>query len=106
MSDQWNLASASLSGDTDTRTRLTGPHRRLVDAWFSNVPGAEIAGDVAALLGQVLRHRRGTSGHSNNFLVLRLDDRGIPTETLRRANLHVTKFGLHEHRIALGSRPR
>ena len=60
MTDQWNLATAHLAGATDNRDLLTGPHRRLVDAWFSEVPGAEIAGDVAALLGQVLRHRRGT----------------------------------------------
>ena len=102
MTDQWNLATAHLAGATDNRDLLTGPHRRLVDAWFSEVPGAEIAGDVAALLGQVLRHRRGTSGHSNSFLILRLDERGVPVETLRRANLDVTKFGLHEHRITLG----
>lgn len=102
MTDQWNLATAHLAGATNNRHLLTGAHRRLVDAWFSEVPGAEIAGDVAALLGQVLRHRRGTTGHSKSFLILRLDERGIPVETLRRANLDVTKFGLHEHRVTLG----
>lgn len=102
MTDQWNLATANLAGATSSRDLLTGPHRRLVDAWFSGVPGAEIAGDIAALLGQVLRHRRGTTGHSNSYLILRLDDRGLPLETFRRANLEVTRFGLHEHRVALG----
>lgn len=102
MTDQWNLATANLAGVADNRDSLRGPHRRLVDAWFSDVPGLDIAGDFAALLGQILRHRRGTSGHSNHFVVLPLDQRGVPVETLRRANLDVTKFGLHEHRITLG----
>lgn len=95
--------TVNLAGVIEDPDLLTGPHRRLVDAWRSDMPGTEIAGDIAALLGQVLRHRRGTSGHSNSFLVLRLDDRGIPVEALRRANLEVTKFGLHEHQVTLGS---
>ncbi|GAA2745359.1 hypothetical protein GCM10009868_26560 [Terrabacter aerolatus] len=102
MTDQWNLGAAKLAGATNNRDLLIGPHRRLVDAWFSDVPGPEIAGDVAALLGQVLRHRRGTTGHSNSYLTLRLYDRGLPLETLRRANLDVATFGLHEHRVTLG----
>lgn len=102
MGDQWNLVAAHLAGATDNRDPLTGPHRRLVDAWFSEMPGAAIAGDVAALLSQVLRHRRGTTGQSNSFLILRLDERGVPVQALLRANLDVTKFGLHEHRITLG----
>src|SRR5690349_21841856 len=102
MTDQWNLATASLAGAADSRDRLFGPHRRLVDAWLSEASGPEIAGDLAALLGQVLRHRRGTSGQSNHFVILRLDERGVPVETLRRANLAVAKFGLHEHRVTLG----
>jgi superfamily II DNA helicase RecQ len=75
-----------------------------VDAWFSEKPGPDIAGDIAALLGQILRHRRGTSGHSNNFMILPLDTRGIPVEPLNRAHLEVSRFGIHEHRVALGRR--
>ena len=102
MTDQWDLVTAALAGHDEQRALLQGPHRRLVDAWFSEKPGSEIAGDIAALVGQVLRHRRGTSGQSNHFLVLRLDERGVPVQSLRRANLEVSKFGLHEHRVALG----
>jgi ATP-dependent DNA helicase RecQ len=102
MTDQWNLAMENLAGIADNRERLRGPHRRFVDAWLSDQAGAEIAGDLAALLNQILRHRRGTSGDSNHFVVLRLDERGVPVETLRKANLEVTKFGLHEHRVRIG----
>ncbi|NYG07749.1 superfamily II DNA helicase RecQ [Phycicoccus badiiscoriae] len=102
MTDQWNLATATLAGTADPRESLQGPYRRLADAWRSDCPGADIASDIAALVGQVLRHRRGVSGRSNQFMILRLDERGVPVEALRRAHLYVTKFGLHEHQVTLG----
>lgn len=102
MTDQWNLATATLTGGADHRAILQGPYRRLVDAWLSEKPGPDIAGDIAALVGQILRQRRGTSGQSNHFMILPLDERGIPLESLRRARLKVSKFGLHEHQVTLG----
>src|SRR4029079_12616963 len=77
-------------------------HGCIVNAWLSEKPGPDIAGDIAALVGQILRHRRGTSGQSNHFMVLPLDERGIPAESLRRGQLEASKFGLHEHRVTLG----
>ncbi|MFD6091262.1 protein DpdF [Oerskovia sp. NPDC060338] len=102
MTDQWDLATATLAGVADHRAILRGPYRRLVDAWLSEKPGADIGGDIAALVGQILRHRRGTSGQSNHFMVLPLDERGISVDPLRRAYLEVSRFGLQEHRVSLG----
>ncbi|SFJ63598.1 protein DpdF [Cellulomonas sp. KH9] len=102
MTDQWDLATATLAGGADHRAHLQGPYRRLVDAWLSEKPGRDIAGDIAAMVGQILRHRRGTSGQSNHFMVLRLDDRGVPVEYLRAAHLEASRFGAHEHRVTLG----
>ena len=102
MTDQWDLATATMVGGTDHRAILKGPYRRLADAWLSETPGTDIAGDIAALVGQILRHRRGASGHSNHFLVLPLDERGVPVARLRTAHLEVSRFGLHNHRVALG----
>jgi ATP-dependent DNA helicase RecQ len=93
---------ATLAGGADHRAILQGPYRRLVDAWLSEKPGPDIAGDIAALVGQILRQRRGTSGQSNHFMILRLDERGIPLKPLRRAHLEASKFGLHEHKVTLG----
>lgn len=102
MKDQWDLLTATLSGIADHRHSLRGPYRRLADAWCSRAPGTAIAGDIAALVGQVLRHRLGLSGHSNQFIVLRLEERGVPVGVFRNAHLIATKFGLHEHRVTLG----
>lgn len=102
MTDQWNLATTLLSGGTGDRSLLAGPYRRLVDAWLSNEPGRAIAGDVAALVGQILRHRRGATGHGNHGLRLRLDDRGIPVEAFAQTHLVVNRFGLQEHQVSLG----
>jgi superfamily II DNA/RNA helicase len=74
-----------------------------VDAWLSDEAGAAIAGDVAALVGQILRHRRGSTGHGNHTLRLRLDERGIPIKTFAQAHLLTEKFGLHQHQVSLGA---
>ena len=102
MTDQWDLARATLVGGDTPGRRLQGPYRRLVDAWISEKAGPDIAGDIAALIGQILRHRRGTTGQSNHFLILPIESRGIPVESLHRAHLEASRFGLHEHRVTLG----
>ncbi|SKC66499.1 protein DpdF [Krasilnikoviella flava] len=102
MTSQWDLATATLASTADHRTTLRGPYRRLVDTWFSSHDGQAIAGDLGALLGQVLRHRRGVTGQGNHSLVLSLNDRGVPEGSLRKAHLRVTRFGLDQHRIGLG----
>jgi len=81
---------------------LTGPHRRLIDAWRSDLPGADICGDIAALLGQVLRNQRGVTGQANVRLRLGLDARGIPVTALEKANLKADRYGLKEHHVSLG----
>lgn len=102
MTDQWNLATTLLAGGTGDRSLLAGPYRRLLDAWLSDEAGPTIAGDVAALVGQILRHRRGSTGYGNHNLRLRLDERGIPVEAFTQAHLVAHKFGLHQHQISLG----
>ncbi|MEV0284092.1 protein DpdF [Kribbella sp. NPDC050820] len=103
MTDQWDLMTALLAGGTGDRSLLTGPYRRLVDAWLSDEAGPAIAGDVAALVGQILRHRRGSTGHGNHNLRLRLADRGVPIERFAQAHLATERFGLQEHRVSLGA---
>src|SRR5687768_6782470 len=102
MTIQFELAQSALNGDLAARDQLTGPHRRLVDAWFSDLPGVAIAGDVATLLSQILRHERDVASGTVPRIRLRLDDRAIPTDALARSNLNSTRFGLTEHSVALG----
>lgn len=102
MTDQWDLMTSLLAGGGGDRSLLQGPHKRLVDAWLSEEDGSAVAGDVAALVGQILRHRRGVTGHSNHNLRLRLNERGIPVAAFTRAHLATQKFGLQEHQVALG----
>ena len=94
------LSSAGQSsGDVGA---LTGPHRRLIDAWHSDLPGADICGDIAALLGQVLRNQRGITGQANGRLRLGLDAREIPVTALDKANLKADRYGVTEHHVSLG----
>ena len=105
MTLQFDLVQHFLIND-DTASRdmngLTGPHRRLVDAWRSDLPGAEICGDIAALLGQVLRHKRGVTGQTNVRLRLGLDAREIPLAALEKAHLKAARYGVTEHHVSLG----
>lgn len=81
---------------------LTGSHRRLVDAWRSDLPGVSICGDVAALLGHVLRSERGLTGRAKVRLRLALDARGIPVTALERAGLRADRYGPTDHHVSLG----
>lgn len=81
---------------------LTGPHRRLADAWASNAPGGSISADLAALVAQILRHQRATTGRSDDYLEVPLEARGVDLEAFRRSNLNVTPFGGSHHRVVLG----
>src|SRR4051794_31688137 len=102
MTIEFELAQSVLNGDLATRDQLTGPHRRLVDAWLSDQPGPAIAGDVATLISQVLRHERDVASTPTPRIRLRLDDRGISMDLLARSNLNCTRFGLTEHSVTLG----
>lgn len=62
MTLQLEAVQEVLSGDRTRASALTGPHRRLVDAWLSDTEGPAIAGDLAALISQVLRHERAVTG--------------------------------------------
>jgi ATP-dependent DNA helicase RecQ len=103
MTIEFELALSALHGDLLAADQLSGPHRRLVDAWLSNQPGPAIAGDVAALISQILRHERDVASISEPRIQLRLDDRGIDTDVLARSNLNCTRFGLTEHSVTLGA---
>ncbi|MGY1780310.1 protein DpdF [Geodermatophilus sp. SYSU D01036] len=96
------LTQSALNGDLAARGQLTGPHRRLVDAWYSDQPGPAIAGDIAALLSQVLRHERAVASVPAPRIKLGLDERAIATDVLARSNLDCTRFGLTEHSVTLG----
>ncbi|MGY2129386.1 protein DpdF [Blastococcus sp. SYSU DS0617] len=102
MTIQFEIAQRAINGDLAARDRLTGPHRRLVDAWLSDQSGPAIAGDVAALISQVLRHERDVASVPAPRIRLGLDDRGIATTLLARSNLNCTRFGLTEHSVTLG----
>jgi len=99
MTVQFELLQSALDGEVGAREKLTGPHRRLADAWSSDHPGPEIAGDIAALISQVLRHERDVASIGTPRLRLDLDDRAIATEVLVRSNLDCTRFGITEHLV-------
>ena len=101
MTVELDLAQAALDGDRTARQQLTGPHRRLVDAWLSDLLGPSIAGDIAALTSHVLRHERDVASIPTPQLRLRLDDRSVPTGVLARSNLRCARFGLTEHVVTI-----
>lgn len=101
MTLQHESIQGALDGDSAVRDKLTGPHRRLADAWFSDRPGSEIAADIAALISQVLRHERDVASTDTPRLRLRLDDRAITTGMLSQSNLTCTRFGVTEHLVTL-----
>ena len=104
MTVEFDLAQAALEGDVTARTQLTGPHRRLVDAWLSGVPGPSIAGDIGALVSQVLRHERDVASISTPRIRLRLEDRAVPEEPLARCGLQCSRFGRREHVVTISAK--
>lgn len=98
---EFDLAQRLLASDEVDPGTLTGAHRRLVDAWRSDAPGDTISGDVAVLISQVLRHRRGVSGLTNLRLRLDLRERGIDVATLEESSLLVSPYARNEHHVAL-----
>lgn len=102
MTIQFEAVQRFLDGDLADREKLSGPHRRLLDAWVSDHPGAEIAGDVAALISQVLRHERDVTSIAVPRLKLNLDGRGITTDDLARSNLVCARYGTTQHVVTIG----
>ncbi|MEU2585646.1 protein DpdF [Streptomyces avermitilis] len=82
--------------------QLTGPHRRFADAWRSGLAGPALSGDIAALLTQMLRHQAGVTGQRHHKLEINLQERGIELQALKRAHLHVERFGATRHTVRLG----
>ncbi|MFF2345098.1 protein DpdF [Pseudarthrobacter sp. NPDC058119] len=101
MTIQFETVQRALDGDVSIRDSLTGPHRRLADAWLSDRPGAEIVADVAALISQVLRHEREVTSYNAPHLRLKLDERTIATDVLARSNLRCTRYGKTEHLVTV-----
>jgi ATP-dependent DNA helicase RecQ len=101
MTLQLESVQSALDGDLGAREKVNGPHRRLLDAWFSDHPGPNIAADVAALISQVLRHEKFVANVAAPRLRLRLDHRGITTTALARSNLVGARFGATEHTVTL-----
>lgn len=102
MTVELDRLQSTLDGDLTHLPALSGPHRRLVDAWRSDQPGPAIVGDLGALISQVLRHEREVTGLASPTLRMRLDDRGVPGRKLGASRLACTRFGLHEHTVRLG----
>ncbi|MFC8235890.1 protein DpdF [Streptomyces sp. NPDC057284] len=103
MTDQFDTIQHVLLGSPEPTEHLSGPYRRLVDAWRCDLPGSAVSGDVAALLGQVLRHQAGVTGRRNHRLEINLHQRGIDLPALERASLHVERFGVTRHTVRLGA---
>lgn len=101
MTVQFEALQIALNGDLQDREKLTGPHRRLFDAWVSDHSGEQIAGDVAALISQVLRHERDVTSIAAPRLKLNLDARGIATDVLARSNLDCARFGTTQHVVTI-----
>lgn len=101
MTLQFEAVQSALDGDAGARSKLTGPHRRLLDAWLSDHPGPEITADVAALISQVLRHERDVASTGTARLRLKLDERAIARHALARSNLDCTRFGTTEHSVTV-----
>lgn len=102
MTSQFDLIQRILLGYPEQTQNLSGPHRRLADVWTSGLRGPEISGDVAALLGQVLRHHAAVTGRRNHTLEIPLDQRAIDLAALHRASLHTERFGATHHEVRLG----
>jgi ATP-dependent DNA helicase RecQ len=97
---QFDSLQAALLGRVVDRAELRGPHLRLLDAWQSSESGASIRCDVAALIGQVLKHHRATTG-DNRHLDVRLDARGIDRSVLERAGLKSASLAGGFHRVTI-----
>lgn len=104
MTFQFEAVQNALDGDLGSRDKLTGPHRRLLDAWLSDHPGEEIGADIAALISQVLRHEKAVASTDAPRLRLRLDDRAIAIDMLVRSNLKCTRYGKTEHLVMVAGR--
>lgn len=104
MTLQFEALQSALDGDSSAGSRLTGPHRRLRDAWESHYPGEKIAADIAALVAQVLRHERDVESIQTPHLRLRLDERSIDTSVLAISNLDCHRYGKTEHLVTLRDR--
>lgn len=101
MTLQFEAVQRALDGDVSVIASLTGPHRRLIDAWLSEQSGESIGADVAALISQVLRHERDVASVSAPRLRLRLDNRAITTSMLARSNVICNRYGTTEHVVTL-----
>ncbi|MDX3106009.1 protein DpdF [Nonomuraea angiospora] len=103
MTAEFDIVQRVLLRGSEPTEHLSGPHRRLADAWRSDLPGSAISGDIAALLGQVLRHQAGVTGQRNHRLEIDLDKRGIDLHALKRASLRTDRFGATRHIVRLGN---
>jgi ATP-dependent DNA helicase RecQ len=99
--EQFGAVQAVLRMEVVDGEKLSGPHRRFVDAWQDS--GSCGPADLAALLNQVLRHENLTSGFSAR-VDLPIRDGGPTGECLERAGLNVTSLGADHLRVTTGSR--
>jgi ATP-dependent DNA helicase RecQ len=102
-SAQLGIVQEALLGRAFDRAQLSGPFRRLADAWTSECSGAEIRANILALVSQVLRHERlTTEGHAPS-LEVDLEDRGIASEEAELFGLEVAPVYGGKVRIEPGS---
>ncbi|MGA4980080.1 protein DpdF [Streptomyces cinereoruber] len=102
MTAQFDLLQRILLGHPEQAHDLSGPYRRFADAWASSLPGSGTSGDIAALLGQVLRHHAAATGRRDHALEVPLDRRAVDHGALHRAGLHTERFGAVHHHVRLG----
>ncbi|MFG1828650.1 protein DpdF [Micromonospora chersina] len=94
---------AALKGSDLDVGGLSGPHRRLVDAWTSPSAGRAGPADLAALLNQVLRHEWLSTGAVAK-LDLPVKAAGPSRQHLDLAGLEVLSLGSDQLRVSSGSR--
>lgn len=99
---QFDIVRDALQARHFDRTKLTGPHLRLTDAWTSPTPGRHIWGDVLALLGHVLRHERLTEAEADPFVEADFDSRDIDLSDAELFGLRITYPGGGIARVEIG----
>lgn len=103
ISSQFEIVQDALQARPFDRTKLTGPHLRLTDAWTSATPGTQIWGDVLGHLGHVLRHQRLTEAEAYPFLEADFVRRGIDLSEAELFGLRITPVADSKVRIELGT---
>lgn len=103
ISSQFEIVQDALQARPFDRTKLTGPHLRLTDAWTSTTPGTQIWGDILGHLGHVLRHERLTGAESDPFLEADFVGRGIDLSKTELFGLRITPMANSLVRVKLGT---